>query len=460
MGLMHRARDRHAGCCGIESVEAVAHVIVADDESLFRWAVVQRLVREGHAVTEAEDGAAALWAAEAVPAPDVMLLDLKLPDMSGLRVLRVLRQRHPGMAVVIMTAYWAAEALEDARRLGVHHLLAKPLDLDRVAAVVATARGDWPMLTLTRVLCPTDFSDISVKAEAYATALARYYDARLTFLHVAAPTMTTAPYDGIPIDVHLFDEQQRQAARGLAAAQERARAQGVDADVSLRSGDPAREALTMADAQSADIVVLGTQGRSGVAHLVLGSVAEQVMRKASCPVMVVPSGARGGTEGLFSRILCPIDGSESSGDAVKHAVSLARETDGRLILLHVIEPGPPRDAFSTVYGAEYQRMNEVQAQTLVHEALAPDVREWCHCEEVLAHGAASARILETAAARDADVIVMGVRGRGALDLMAFGSTTNTVIRQATCPVLAVHPRAARVAQPGAEGGHVPGEAAR
>lgn len=118
----------------------VANVIVADDEALLRWALVQRLVRDGHAVTEAGSGAAALDAIDKVEAPTVILLDVKLPDMPGLAVLREIRKRRPDVAVVMMTAYWASEALAEARQLGVRDLLAKPLDLDRVAATVSAAK--------------------------------------------------------------------------------------------------------------------------------------------------------------------------------------------------------------------------------------------------------------------------------------------------------------------------------
>lgn len=118
----------------------MANVIVADDETLLRWALVQRLVRDGHTVTEAVDGAAALHALATVGPPTVIVLDLKLPDMTGLAVLEEIRRTRPDVAVVMMTAYWASDALEEARRLGVRDLLAKPLDLERVAAVVAAAR--------------------------------------------------------------------------------------------------------------------------------------------------------------------------------------------------------------------------------------------------------------------------------------------------------------------------------
>ncbi len=118
----------------------MANVIIADDEALLRWALRQRLTADGHVVTEAADGAAALDALAVVPFPTVVLLDIMLPDMSGLAVLQTIRERRPDAAVVMMTAYWANDAKECARRLGVRDLLAKPLDLNRVAAVVATAQ--------------------------------------------------------------------------------------------------------------------------------------------------------------------------------------------------------------------------------------------------------------------------------------------------------------------------------
>lgn len=297
------------------------------------------------------------------------------------------------------------------------------------------------MLTLTRILCPTDFSDISTRAEAWATALASHYDAGLHLLHVDPPTPVMAPYGEIPIDIRLFEDQREQAERDLAAARERARAAGVPADAAVRGGYPAREILAVADEMEADLVVIGTHGRGGVEHLLLGSVAEKVVRKARCPVMVVPPSAQGGADVRFARILCPIDGSESSADAVSYAVSLARETDGQLILLAVVEPVPSGGEFGSLDTEEFQRIGEAHAQTILTAALTPAVREWCQHEEVVAHGKASERVLAIAADRHADVIVMGVRGRGAIDMMAFGSTTNDVIRRATCPVIAVHPHA-------------------
>lgn len=297
------------------------------------------------------------------------------------------------------------------------------------------------MLTLARILCPSDFSDVSARAETYATAMARHYDATLHLLHVDPPMPVTAPYGEIPVDIRLFEEQRVQATADLAASAAKAREAGVPTESTIRGGHPAREILAVVKEENSDLVVIGTHGRGGVEHLLLGSVAEKVMRKAPCPVMVVPPGAHPETGVLFSRILCPIDGSAASREAVRYAVSLARETDGHLTLLAVVEPVPVTGEFGALDVDEYRKAGEAHARKVLADALPAEVRAWCRVDEKVAVGKASERILDTAQSERADVIVMGVRGRGAIDMLAFGSTTNDVIRRAACPVLAVHPAA-------------------
>ena len=168
------------------------------------------------------------------------------------------------------------------------------------------------------------------------------------------------------------------------------------------------------------------------------------MRKAACPVLVVPPGAPGDSDALFSRILCPIDGSAASAHALTYALSLAQETDGHVTLLYVVEPVPAAGEFGALDVEEYRRAGEEHARQVLRDAVPDDVRTWCRLDERVATGKPSERILDAATTERADVIVMGVRGRGAIDLLAFGSTTNEVIRRAGCPVLAVHPVATPV----------------
>ena len=300
------------------------------------------------------------------------------------------------------------------------------------------------MLTLRTVLCPTDFSDVSARAETYAAALARHYDASLHLLHVDPPMPVMAPYGEIPVDARMFEEQRQVADAELVKAGDRARAGGLTVETTMKGGQPAREILALADRAQADMLVIGTHGRGGVEHLLLGSVAEKIMRKASCPVLVVPPGAPGESDALFSRILCPIDGSAASAHALTYALSLAQETDGHVTLLYVVEPVPAAGEFGALDIEEYRRAGEEHARKVLRDAVPDDVRTWCRLDERVATGKPSERILDAARTERADVIVMGVRGRGAIDLLAFGSTTNEVIRRAGCPVLAVHPVATPV----------------
>ena len=204
-----------------------------------------------------------------------------------------------------------------------------------------------------------------------------------------------------------------------------------------------KEILLQTSKTSADLVVVGTHGRSGFDHLFLGSVAEKTLRTSRVPVLVVPPHTRDvvpAPREPFRSVLCAVDFSQDSARAFEYAASLARHGAGRLTLLHVVEPmpvgydpmvGPPFD----IAGYELRMEESGRAQL---QKLAPDrVTAGCEVETVLARGKAYKEILRVAAERQADVIVLGVHGRNAFDRLVFGSTTEHIIRRARCPVLAV-----------------------
>jgi len=106
-------------------------VLVVDDESLIRWAVVETLTQAGHEVLEAGDGGSALLALrDAKEHVDVVLLDLRLPDCADLTVLSRIRSQSPDSAVVVMSAHATPEIAAEARALGVYDVLAKPFDVN------------------------------------------------------------------------------------------------------------------------------------------------------------------------------------------------------------------------------------------------------------------------------------------------------------------------------------------
>ena len=299
------------------------------------------------------------------------------------------------------------------------------------------------MLTLKRLLCPIDFSESSGRALHFAKRLSAWYEAPLTVFHVCVdlPVYELASPFGQTAAATAALEEKQLADRRIAVR----RFVGDDTvSVVVREGTDARgEILEEATASGASLIVMGTHGRSGIEHMLLGSVAEKVLRKAPCPILVVPPHAEmvsvAGAP-VFRRILCAVDFSTSSLLAVNWALELAQEADAKLTLLHAIESSVAlREAvFST--DADVDRMHAAAEAEYLRRlrALVPaDARMYCTLTTRVDEGKPAREIVRVAAAEDADLIVMGVEGRGAVGLLVFGSNTNEVIRSAACPVLVV-----------------------
>jgi nucleotide-binding universal stress UspA family protein len=218
------------------------------------------------------------------------------------------------------------------------------------------------------------------------------------------------------------------------------RAEGVNTRCSVVQGVPVNAILDTAKSEQTSLICLGTHGRSGVERLVLGSVAERVLRMASCPVLTVSEQREEQSPKAagFKNILCGVDFATLSLKAVEYSLSLAQEAGGCLTLFHALEwfpdePGwdPPTDAAE--YRVEMERRSRERLEQIVPDA----VRDWCEVDVVVRSGKAYRELLALARERNADLIVLGVRGRNPLDLMLFGSTTEHVVRQAGCPVLTI-----------------------
>lgn len=197
------------------------------------------------------------------------------------------------------------------------------------------------------------------------------------------------------------------------------------------------EILVQANLLHADLVVMGTHGRSGFERLFLGSTAEKVLRKARCPVMTVPPGApdampRGPAP--FKRVLCAVDFSASSTVALRYALSLAQENRGSLTLIHAIEALPLYYDFTPPAVVDLDAWS-AEARRRLRDMVPESTRASCSITHVVRLGKPYRQILEMASELQADLIVLGVQGRGAADLFFFGSTTHHILREATCAVL-------------------------
>jgi nucleotide-binding universal stress UspA family protein len=301
------------------------------------------------------------------------------------------------------------------------------------------------MIEIRRILCPIDFSDFSRRALDHAIAIARWYKASVTVLHVFSSVpvaMGAGPMVFEPILLPPVDRDQLLADTKAFAEMESAPGIGIDAVV--REGNPSREILDHAAGMKADLIVIGTHGRSGFERLLLGSVAEKVLRKASCAVMTVPRRLPDAVPAgpvVYKQILCPVDFSDSSLRALKYAISLSQEADGRLTVLHVVEHQFENvaDMANVVYEAgmtigDYLKEREDALRRQLHD-VAARAPEFCRVEPLMTHGKAWREVLRVATEKQSDLIVMGVQGRGAVDLMLFGSTAQHVVRESSCPVL-------------------------
>lgn len=305
------------------------------------------------------------------------------------------------------------------------------------------------MIEIRRILCPTDFSDFSRHALDRALAIAHLYHSTITLLHVSPVTAGVVYAPGIgaahPTLLTVEDRDAALVAMRQFAATEAGQSAAIGFDVA--DGNPADEILDRARTRNSDLIVMGTHGRAGFARLLLGSVTEKVLRKATCPVLTVPRRAPDvvpAPAALFKNILCPVDFSDSSAQAFTYAISLANESRGRLTVAHVIEVPPelPVEEHETIFSSprslrDYVTMAEADRAGRLKDMIADAGRSDSPIATVLASGKAYQEILRIAAEQSADLIVIGVHGRGVADLLFLGSTTQHVVRQATCPVLTI-----------------------
>jgi nucleotide-binding universal stress UspA family protein len=301
------------------------------------------------------------------------------------------------------------------------------------------------MIEFKQILCPIDFSDTSARALTYATALAGWYEAQLDVLHVmlAADDMFTERPDAAeglgPVARAARREQVVAQIRG---AIEAAGARNIRSVAVAEEGRAHEIIVKFAAAHAADLIVMGTHGRTGLNRFFLGSVTEKVVRTAPCAVLTIPAALSAPEHEpiRFERILCGVDFSPASLAALKYALDLGRQANGCVTVLHALEymdyAEEPCEHVNAAIRSTRQYFLD-HARDRLQNLLAAEPRTWCEIEEVVAINRAYREILHHAAAAHSDLIVMGAQGSAGIELMLYGSNTQHVVRRATCPVLTV-----------------------
>ena len=292
-----------------------------------------------------------------------------------------------------------------------------------------------------RILFATDLSRSAEGAEGYASRVAASWGATLTVMSVLEfPPGLNPEY---PVNRLYLAELMKQATRGLVAVKERTSAQGVVAQTRIATGIPSEEVSAAARAEGTDLIVVGTVGKTGVEHVLLGSTAERIIRTAPCPVLVVRTersrAEQGGGKqppGEFKRLLVPVDFSDCSLDALEYAVIVAQRAKASLTLLHVLEPV----SYGLDFAFPHPEKRELQRETIksrLSGLVSALASTQVTADYLLRGGLPNDSILEAARTGSADLIVMGTHGRRGLSHAFYGSVAESVLRQAHCPVLTV-----------------------
>jgi nucleotide-binding universal stress UspA family protein len=293
------------------------------------------------------------------------------------------------------------------------------------------------MTQIERILCPVDFSEFSVTAYDYAQSLAWHYHATLYLQHVIDSMVPYYPYFAFPEPYHEVCRKLRaDAEQQLEEFVKTYSWRGIQPQCDVQDGSTTDLILGLAETRAVNLIVMGTHGLRGIDHVTLGSVTEKVLRKAHCPVLAVRKPAHtfaapGGKPELIQihRILYCTDFSDASEQAWEHAVSLAAEYNAELTVLHVLEDLPSSADIETETAKVLERLEKrISPEALKTGIMKPAVRI----------GEAYQQIIELAVESRTDVVIMGVRGRHALNLAVFGSTTYRVVQLGPCPVLVVH----------------------
>ncbi len=297
------------------------------------------------------------------------------------------------------------------------------------------------MPQIKSILCPVDFSEFSIYAYEYAQSIAWHYKAKLLVEYVLH---SPKPIEFWNIYPDSYEESCRKDREDLerrlqefanrhtrTAIQQQCRVQETAQESSVTDA-----ILSLAEAEAVNLIVMGTHGLRGFDRLVLGSVAEKILRRAKCPVLVVRKPAHHVVSSVhdpepihLNKMLCCSDFSDPAHHASRYAFSIAKEYGAELTLLHVLEDVPKS---KDIQSATAEVMKQLE------QTVPPELRDGCNLKLIVRSGKPYHEISKFALDSQTDLIIMGVRGRGSLHTAIFGSTTQRVIQIGPAPVLAVH----------------------
>ncbi len=289
-----------------------------------------------------------------------------------------------------------------------------------------------PAIELKRIMYATDFSDASRTALPIVGAIARHYGSQVYAAHVWQPDVF--PMVSPEVVCVMDRRHQRQAQENLETLAGTPALAGLPVKTIVRRGAPAEELEKVVRDSEIGLVVAGTHGATGFKHRVLGSVAEELVRGLSCPVLTVGPRLAKRFEKLerIEHILFPTDFSQESLAVFPYLASLAHEYHSRLTILHILPP-------ETAANPEARKLAEPLRKQM-EKALCHQISPRCKAEFVIESGDAPETILGYARRVNADLIGLGVRCATDIAQHFRQTVAYRILAEAECPVLTFHAR--------------------
>lgn len=293
-------------------------------------------------------------------------------------------------------------------------------------------------MTFKNILIPIDFSDFSDKALEYALHLAEKYSARITLFHAV-----------VLFQDDVDEEQRLQAYEDWVKKREelilsqmdknrnKVKKRGITVETAIERGVNAADViLDYLDDRDFDLVVMGTHGRTGLKHILLGSVSEKVVRLSPLPVLTIH---RSIPEFKLSKILVPMDFSIHSKKAADFGLWLSKSFGASIEFIHVIEQDIHPSFYASGIESIFQIDKGLKNRVIdnLREFVADQLPEKIQPEYRVKEGKAHKEIVEYARENNIDLIVIATHGLSGLDYVLLGSTTEKVVRWANSPVLTV-----------------------
>ncbi len=290
-------------------------------------------------------------------------------------------------------------------------------------------------MKIKRILMPTDFSPCSEVALDQAILWARLFSAEIHLLHVITLHSVSDPNAAFPSLEDLHDHLDQFAVGELAKFKEMDPLQGLKLHTERRRAiTVAPEIVAYAEEHEIDLIVLGTHGLRGLRRFMMGSVAEEVIRTAGCPVLTV-RGSKAGKADAIQRILVPFDFSTEAKQSLLEVEGLAKVNDAKIDLLHVAAAPIPPGSYASIPlpAAHYDSLAELMEKNL--RELAEESALAAKIEVHVLVGNAAWEICDFADKAGSNLIVLTSHGLSGLNRILLGSVSEKVARMAECPVL-------------------------